>query len=159
MSFTHFQLGSFNKTNRLLLHCRTLQSPLLPLSGMFLKATFTLPSCSTTCCPIFWLPFSMPPSKTSRGGSSPPDEPAPDLAAASCPICLDDLEDAASAIPCGHIYCHECILVWVRQRNRCPLCRAVISRLRHQEMNPRTGRLEEAFDQVRGSFFLADTFF
>lgn len=154
MPFTHFQLGSFNKANQLLL-CRKLHNPLLPLSGMLLKATITLASCSITCCPISWLPFSMPPSETSRGGSSARDEPAPDLASTgpSCPICLDDLEDAASAHPCGHTFCHECILVWVRQRNRCPLCRAVISRLRYQEMNPNTGRLEEAFDQVRDSYF------
>ena len=68
--------------------------------------------------------------KTSSGGPPPPAKPTPSPAQEGfdpnrCSICLETLEDPATVVDCGHVFCHECIAHWVRQRNRCPLCRQV----------------------------------
>ena len=49
----------------------------------------------------------------------------------SCPICLDEIEDPTVALECRHTFCYGCINHWIMQRNRCPMCRQVVYRLRH----------------------------
>ncbi|XP_044435043.1 RING-H2 finger protein ATL8-like [Triticum aestivum] len=47
----------------------------------------------------------------------------------ACAICLDELVDGmeCSKVPaCGHVYCRECIALWMRSRSTCPLCRELI---------------------------------
>lgn len=39
-----------------------------------------------------------------------------------CAMCVDCAKDA-SAIPCGHVYCWNCIAGWLRTNRQCPLCR------------------------------------
>ena len=43
---------------------------------------------------------------------------------ASCSICLQPYEkgDAMVQLPCGHIYHHGCVSVWITNNVRCPLC-------------------------------------
>ncbi|EOD27132.1 hypothetical protein EMIHUDRAFT_78896, partial [Emiliania huxleyi CCMP1516] len=43
-----------------------------------------------------------------------------------CPVCHDPLGDAPKAVQtlCGHIYCADCLLEWLQQAKRCPLCNA-----------------------------------
>ncbi|KAL0954010.1 hypothetical protein HGRIS_005166 [Hohenbuehelia grisea] len=51
---------------------------------------------------------------------------------ASCSICIDRLKSPI-ALPCGHVYCHECILSTIQQvtphttRHNCPTCRSPYS--------------------------------
>ena len=39
-----------------------------------------------------------------------------------CPMCLQTRLDPAVAA-CGHVFCWNCIVTWLRQRPECPLCR------------------------------------
>lgn len=41
-----------------------------------------------------------------------------------CAICLCDVNDGdrIGDIPCGHIYCVECLKDWLKRKNHCPLC-------------------------------------
>uniref|UniRef100_A0A8C0U147 RING-type domain-containing protein n=1 Tax=Cyanistes caeruleus TaxID=156563 RepID=A0A8C0U147_CYACU len=41
----------------------------------------------------------------------------------NCAICQDIWNDMASALPCGHQFCWECILQWAQTNPSCPLCR------------------------------------
>lgn len=40
----------------------------------------------------------------------------------SCMLCLSPMVDP-SAANCGHMFCWECIVDWVREHPECPLCR------------------------------------
>ncbi|KAL8634565.1 MAG: hypothetical protein Q9228_007840, partial [Teloschistes exilis] len=66
-----------------------------------------------------------------------------------CPICIFPYRSLPSSelplnIPgCGHIVGRDCIAVWLRQHNNCPLCRApVLDRVLPTPSNPR----ESAYD-------------
>lgn len=45
-------------------------------------------------------------------------------ASRSCMLCLSPMVDP-SAANCGHMFCWECIVDWVREHPECPLCRQV----------------------------------
>ncbi|KAI9221853.1 hypothetical protein BC828DRAFT_404554 [Blastocladiella britannica] len=45
---------------------------------------------------------------------------------ATCPVCTDVLDPAASdlrSLPCNHIFDKECLVPWLQLRNTCPMCR------------------------------------
>jgi hypothetical protein len=44
----------------------------------------------------------------------------------SCPICYDDFKfgEYAGQLNCGHVYHPNCISLWTRRHNTCPVCRA-----------------------------------
>ena len=50
----------------------------------------------------------------------------------SCPICLE-MVDSPSITPCGHIFCHDCILEHINEvkftgrEGFCPMCRVTIA--------------------------------
>lgn len=46
----------------------------------------------------------------------------PSTSSEICILCMDNRKDV-SAIPCGHIFCWECILEWLTTKNECPICR------------------------------------
>ncbi|SCO88469.1 related to RING finger domain protein [Fusarium oxysporum] len=49
-----------------------------------------------------------------------------------CVICLESISEACEAIPCQHRnFDYLCLLSWLEQSPKCPLCKAVISQVRH----------------------------
>lgn len=42
-----------------------------------------------------------------------------------CTICSEVLYDAVK-LPCGHVMCDTCIMVWIKKNHSCPLCRREI---------------------------------
>ncbi|XP_023688796.1 E3 ubiquitin-protein ligase RNFT1 isoform X2 [Paramormyrops kingsleyae] len=43
-----------------------------------------------------------------------------------CPICKAAFREP-QALPCQHIFCDECIALWLNRERTCPLCRTVIA--------------------------------
>lgn len=43
-----------------------------------------------------------------------------------CCICCCELPKATATLECGHTFCTGCILTWFKQKNNCPMCRAVV---------------------------------
>lgn len=39
-----------------------------------------------------------------------------------CPLCLNPRKDT-SVTPCGHLFCWSCILSWLQEQPKCPICR------------------------------------
>jgi len=39
-----------------------------------------------------------------------------------CSLCLDHADEFA-ALPCGHVYCHRCLLIQIERYKQCPQCR------------------------------------
>ncbi|KAG1678205.1 hypothetical protein FOA52_016142 [Chlamydomonas sp. UWO 241] len=48
--------------------------------------------------------------------------PSPDRGKAKCAICLDGMEQPAST-PCGHVFCHSCLVDCIKAQRKCPKCR------------------------------------
>jgi hypothetical protein len=61
--------------------------------------------------------------------AAPPEPPASPGAAdalaqlLACPICQETLR-GARVVPCGHVFCDDCLSRWFRERTSCPTCRA-----------------------------------
>ncbi|KAK4148989.1 hypothetical protein C8A00DRAFT_38419 [Chaetomidium leptoderma] len=47
---------------------------------------------------------------------------------AGCTICIDDINkgDEVSVLPCKHWYHGECVILWLKEHNTCPICRKPI---------------------------------
>ncbi|KAG5659392.1 hypothetical protein KAF25_000594 [Fusarium avenaceum] len=49
-----------------------------------------------------------------------------------CVICLESIAEVCEAVPCQHRnFDYLCLLSWLEQSPKCPLCKAVISQVRH----------------------------
>ncbi|KAG8670082.1 hypothetical protein FPOAC1_009485 [Fusarium poae] len=49
-----------------------------------------------------------------------------------CVICLESITEVCEAIPCHHRnFDYICLLSWLEQSPKCPLCKAVVSQVRH----------------------------
>lgn len=44
------------------------------------------------------------------------------------PMMLNNSNPFSSEEPCGHVFCHKCILEWLTRGNQCPSCRRVFNR-------------------------------
>eukprot|EP01064_Diplonema_japonicum_P016668 TRINITY_DN24680_c0_g1_i1.p1 TRINITY_DN24680_c0_g1~~TRINITY_DN24680_c0_g1_i1.p1 ORF type:complete len:347 (+),score=57.76 TRINITY_DN24680_c0_g1_i1:36-1076(+) len=67
---------------------------------------------------------------------------------ASCCICKDEfaLNQKAVQLPCGHVYCKDCIKEWLDSHRTCPMCREEVV-----GVGPQKWRLDECgFEQLRG---------
>jgi SNF2 family DNA or RNA helicase len=42
-----------------------------------------------------------------------------------CPICIDEVVEP-TILPCGHVFCYDCIQEMTRVKRQCPLCKQVI---------------------------------
>src|SRR5690606_38447533 len=45
----------------------------------------------------------------------------------TCSICLKDIKSPALT-DCCHIFCEECITLWLNKRSNCPLCKAKVNK-------------------------------
>ncbi|OPB38001.1 hypothetical protein A0O28_0011050 [Trichoderma guizhouense] len=47
-----------------------------------------------------------------------------------CTICIDDMKvgDPAAFLPCKHWFHEECVTLWLKEHNTCPVCRASIEK-------------------------------
>ncbi|PTB64005.1 hypothetical protein BBK36DRAFT_1171449 [Trichoderma citrinoviride] len=47
-----------------------------------------------------------------------------------CTICIDDMKvgDEAAFLPCKHWFHEECVVLWLKEHNTCPVCRASIEK-------------------------------
>ena len=43
----------------------------------------------------------------------------------NCPVCIDVMVSPCK-LPCGHIFCYECLESVMDTKPKCPLCRKVI---------------------------------
>lgn len=57
--------------------------------------------------------------------------PTPAAPDATCPICLDTLDDVAYVKPCFHKFCFGCVLRWSKTKAECPLCKQVFQSILH----------------------------
>lgn len=46
----------------------------------------------------------------------------PELIEEQCAICIDDLT-IPTVTACGHLFCNECIKMWLNTKKKCPLCK------------------------------------
>lgn len=42
-----------------------------------------------------------------------------------CPICMESVLEQRT-LPCGHVFCKDCINRWLVSKNSCPVCRLVV---------------------------------
>ncbi|KAL2157024.1 hypothetical protein VTH06DRAFT_8314 [Thermothelomyces fergusii] len=67
--------------------------------------------------------------KTARQSSADPDESRD-----CCVICLDAISDPCAAVPCGHAHFDFlCLVSWLREHPKCPLCKADVDRVRYAD--------------------------
>ena len=43
-----------------------------------------------------------------------------------CVICLEDIEEDETELPCGHVFHNQCLFEWLAQQDTCPICRATL---------------------------------
>ncbi|KAL4448010.1 hypothetical protein ABPG75_005229 [Micractinium tetrahymenae] len=57
----------------------------------------------------------------------PPPPPDPEPEGPKCGICMEAMGGSQgrpmASGPCGHVYCHDCLLEAVRAQKKCPTCR------------------------------------
>ncbi|KAM0240201.1 hypothetical protein ACHAP5_007998 [Fusarium lateritium] len=54
-----------------------------------------------------------------------------------CVICLENITEVCEAVPCQHRnFDYLCLLSWLEQSPKCPLCKAVVSQVRHALNEP-----------------------
>jgi rubrerythrin len=49
---------------------------------------------------------------------------------AECTICIDEMKegDTAAFLPCSHWFHEECVTLWLKEHNTCPICRTPIEK-------------------------------
>ncbi|PSR83674.1 hypothetical protein BD289DRAFT_336788, partial [Coniella lustricola] len=53
-----------------------------------------------------------------------------DSTKAECTICIDEMNigDEVTVLPCKHWFHGECVVLWLKEHNTCPICRASIEK-------------------------------
>lgn len=54
------------------------------------------------------------------------DEKFKTMLSSPCNICYGELKDPVLEFNCQNLFCGECLLTWLRNKNSCPLCRITI---------------------------------
>lgn len=70
-----------------------------------------------------------------------------------CPICMSDFVVEANTNSCLHTFCFECIEIWARNTNTCPLCKIEFNRISAKDkaikksIRVRRKKLEAVYDE------------
>ncbi|KAK0742235.1 hypothetical protein B0T21DRAFT_283611 [Apiosordaria backusii] len=75
---------------------------------------------------------------------------------AECTICIDEfkLGDEVTVLPCSHWYHGECVVLWLKEHNTCPICRKPIENQENNNNNRsgnNSGQRSPAADQAGSS--------
>ncbi|CAO2181925.1 unnamed protein product [Urochloa humidicola] len=62
-----------------------------------------------------------------------PVKEAPKEPKFTCPICMNELTEAASTV-CGHIFCQKCIKAAIQAQKKCPTCRRSLNKNQHHRV-------------------------
>lgn len=55
----------------------------------------------------------------------------------TCTICLEPITDRAVAVPCDHLtFDFLCLVSWLQERSRCPLCNTEVSEVQYEFRGP-----------------------
>lgn len=70
-------------------------------------------------------PSQLPPAAPEAIDALPVLELDEKTASGECPVCRDSFEAGKQVMrmPCGHIFCTDCLRPWLQARNTCPTCR------------------------------------
>ncbi|KAF2234722.1 hypothetical protein EV356DRAFT_523554 [Viridothelium virens] len=61
----------------------------------------------------------------------------PSSSAAPCIICLDAVTERAVAVPCNHLnFDFLCLVSWLQERSKCPLCNAHVEEVQYDWRSP-----------------------
>ncbi|KAH7242493.1 hypothetical protein BKA59DRAFT_457071 [Fusarium tricinctum] len=60
---------------------------------------------------------------------------------AECTICIDEMNegDMATFLPCNHWFHEECVTLWLKEHNTCPICRTPIEKTNPSGNNNNSG--------------------
>ncbi|XP_074641041.1 RING finger protein 24-like [Tubulanus polymorphus] len=52
-----------------------------------------------------------------------------------CPVCLDEYhtKEQIALCRCGHTFHKKCLVMWLDQKNNCPVCKATVQQCRFDE--------------------------
>ncbi|KAJ9137317.1 Ring finger domain-containing protein [Pleurostoma richardsiae] len=58
-----------------------------------------------------------------------------------CTICIDDINlgDEVTVLPCKHWFHGECVVLWLKEHNTCPICRHPIEERNNRHRNSNSG--------------------
>ncbi|PNP73640.1 hypothetical protein FNYG_13022 [Fusarium nygamai] len=56
---------------------------------------------------------------------------------AECTICINEMKegDMVTFLPCNHWFHKECVTLWLKEHNTCPICRTSIEKTDHGDNN------------------------
>lgn len=74
----------------------------------------------------------------------------------NCPICMEKVQEQRT-LPCGHVFCKDCINTWLVSNNSCPVCRfevrVPIRRRTHRRYTVRRRRIHRRPRRTLRDFF------
>ncbi|CAP70313.1 uncharacterized protein PODANS_3_3960 [Podospora anserina S mat+] len=74
---------------------------------------------------------------------------------AECTICIDEFKmgDEVTVLPCSHWYHGECVVLWLKEHNTCPICRKPIENREENNAgdNSSSGQRSPGADQAASS--------
>ncbi|KAK0671113.1 hypothetical protein QBC41DRAFT_62188 [Cercophora samala] len=72
---------------------------------------------------------------------------------AECTICIDEfkLGDEVTVLPCSHWYHGECVVLWLKEHNTCPICRKPIENREENRAGNHSGQRSPGADQAASS--------
>jgi len=92
-----------------------------------------------------------PPASERAINALPCCKPPP--AGTQCSVCLQDVENDATMMPCGHYHHAAFLTKWLRSHNTCPVCRSTVE----ADETPRPASLSALLQGWRGSRARAET--
>ncbi|KAH7198585.1 uncharacterized protein B0J16DRAFT_41670 [Fusarium flagelliforme] len=71
---------------------------------------------------------------------------------AECTICIDEMKegDMAAFLPCSHWFHEECVTLWLKEHNTCPICRTPIEKNDRSASNSGNNNSSDGGSQSHG---------